>query len=577
MLFSELSCYLEKLEATSSRIEITEILAELFKKTSASEIDKVCYLVLGYLAPSYRNIVFSIAEKTMIRILSQAYGLEEMEVLAVYKELGDLGEVAFKLAGMQKNSHRRELSVNEVYERLKEVALEKGEESQERKVDKMAAFLKEMDPLSAKFVSRIPIGRLRLGFLDKTILDALSWFETGGKGKKVGLERAYAVLPDVGLLAKQVKIYGIDKTVADIKPVVGVPLLPMLAARLKSPSEMIEKMGEVAVEPKYDGLRIQIHFKRGGFDDGSEVKAFTRNLNEASWMFPELVDIGRFLKADEVVLDSEAVGVDEKRKTLANFQTTMTRRRKYDIENISKKVKIRFCIFDCMYMDGKSLVDKSYLERRAVLSKILVESPSFENVLYEVTKDPGKINALMLKNIKEGKEGIIVKRVDSGYVAGRTGWRWVKMKEEEGSKAKLADTIDAVVMGFYKGRGKRADFGLGGFLVGILDGEKIVTLTKIGTGLTDEQFRQLKGRLSGLGVVEKPRAYARVDKSLIPDVWVLPEVVVEIAADEITQSPIHSSGYALRFPRLVRFREDKSLGDITTLSEVKKLFRLQKS
>lgn len=584
MKIATFSQYLQNLENTSSRIEITKILSELFSESNASEIDKVTYLLLGSIAPRYKTVVFNIADRMMVRAIAKAFGLDADEVTREYKSKGDLGMVAQNYAEKVKNPKEiQDTEIVEIFEELLKIANDDGEGSQERKVDKMANILANVDILSTKYITRITLGKLRLGFSDKTILDALSWFETGGKSKKNLLEQAYNVLPDVGLLAKHVKENGIEKTVKNITPVVGVPVLPALAARLKSPTEMIEKMHEVAVEPKYDGLRIQIHYKKAGFDDGTQVKAFTRNLNETSWMFPELLNLGKYVKADEAIFDSEAVGVDEERKTMANFQTTMTRRRKHDIEQISQKIGIQFCIFDCLSVNGENLTDLPYLMRREKLAKILVDSVVTHNVEYVITKDPGEINSLMKKNLSAGLEGIIVKRVDSKYIAGRTGWRWVKMKEEETSKAKLSDTIDAVVMGYYRGRGKRTVFGLGGFLVGIADptsreasrGETVIkTLTKIGTGLTDDQFRELKKRLKNLETKDKPKEYGDVAKILIPDVWVTPSLVVEIAADEITKSPNHSSGYALRFPRLVKFRDDKMFSQATSLNELKGIMKV---
>ena len=575
MTFRNLAHYLDALEKTSSRIEITKILAELFRKADKNEIDKVVYLILGNLAPIYAGVVFNLAEKMLIRTLSKAYGIDNDKTLSLFKQMGDLGEVAFALA-QNKNimSKNQDISVDAVYKSLTEIAGDEGEKSVERKIEKMADLLTQLDPLSSRFVVRIPLGKLRLGFSDKTVLDALSWMETGGKSKKTSLEQAYNQLPDVGLLAKRVKEKGIEKAVAEIKPQIGVPVFPMLAQRLKSPREMIEKMKRVSVEPKFDGLRIQIHFKKTGFLDGSKVKVFTRNLNETSWMFPELENISKFIKANEAVLDTEGMGVDEELRSLANFQTTMTRRRKHDIEKIASKVSITFYVFDIMYKNGESLINLPYEERRKILDKSVTSGKLLKVVNFEVTESPDRINALMRLKLKDGLEGIIVKRADSKYVAGRTGWRWVKMKEKESSKAKLADTVDCIVMGYSAGKGKRVSFGLGQFLVGIRDGDNVKTVTKVGTGLTDEQFRELKKRLTGLEMPEKPRNFI-VSKILEPDFWVEPSLVVEIAADEVTHSPSHSSGFALRFPRLVRFREDKGLENATTVSEIKKLFKLQ--
>ena len=582
MQFSELAIYLDKLEKTSSRLAITEILADLFKKSDSSEIDKICYLVLGQLAPGYKGIVFNVAEKMMIRVLAKAYGVTDEKALEVFKEKGDIGDAAHSLSHVAQKKGKN-LSIIDVHNRLFEIAKDAGEESVERKVDGISTLLLDVDPTSAKYLARIPVGRLRLGFSDKTILDAMSWMETGGKSGKVKLEEAYNILPDVGILARDVKEHGIDKASKNVTPVLGVPILPMLCSRIKSPKEMIEKMSRVMVEPKYDGLRIQIHYTKSGFKlmpievergQDNKVKAFTRNLNENSWMFPELSEIGKYINAEEVILDSEAVGVDSVRKTMSNFQTTMSRRRKHDIEELAKKVSITFKVFDIMYKDGEGLAHLPYEERRKILSKTINSGELLEEVGYEITEDPEVINAWMEKELKGGLEGIIVKKSDSKYIAGRTGYRWVKMKEKEGQKAKLADTVDLVIMGFTAGKGKRVSFGMGQFLGGVRDGESIKSVTKIGTGLTDVQFKELKKRLSGIVTKEMPKGY-EVPKTLIPDFWVNPEVVVEIAADEITKSPNHASGYALRFPRLVKFRDDKNTDQATTIKEIEKLYKLQ--
>jgi len=569
MEFEVLSQYLLKLEKTSSRIEITKILAELFKRASLDEIDKTCYLLLGQLAPPYEGIVFDLAEKLMLQVLAKSYGKDLELIKKNYKKTGDLGEVA---AMLNKNDGEK-ITIKEVYERLLEIAKQEGEGSQERKIEKMADLLSRVNPLSAKFLTRIPIGKLRLGFSDKTILDALSWMEKGDKSKKAELEKAYQVIPDVGLLAKKVKELGIEKGCKNIEPIVGVPVLPMLAQRLKSPSEMIEKMGKVFVEPKFDGLRVLIHYQKKGKNE--KIKAFTRNLNDVVDMFPEVKNVGRYLNAKEAILDTEAVGMDPEMKRLADFQTTMQRRRKYEIEKKAKEIPLRFQVFDIIYKDGRSLMDVPYYKRREILEQT-VKSGSDLLVVDEavLTSDPMVINQEYKKRISQGLEGVIVKRYDTSYVPGRTGWRWIKMKEEEKAIGKLPDTIDCVVMGYYSGKGKRAEFGMGGFLVGVLDGEIIKTITKIGTGLTDEQFRQMHQRLKKLEVREKPKEYGKVDKNLTPDFWVIPALVVEIAADEITKSPIHSSGFALRFPRLVRFRDDKAVEDATQVKEIRKIYNL---
>ena len=565
MKFSEFATYLEKLEDTSSRTAITDILASLFKDTNPEEIDKITYLLLGELAPDYENINFNIADRTMIRIIARACDQPLEKVNALFKEKGDLGTIAQELSKGEDHG----LIVSEVYDSLMQIAKVRGEDSQERKINETADLLSKLDPSSARYAVRILLGKLRLGFSEKTVLDALSWMEKGDKSAEAKLNAAYQVLPDVGLLAKEVKEIGIEAAVKNVSPQTGVPVLSMLAQRLKSPAEMIQKMGKVSVEPKYDGLRIQIHFERGKF-----VKAFTRNLKEISWMFPELNGVGNSVKGEQVILDSEAVGVDQEREAMVNFQSTMTRRRKHDIKGIAAKVSIKFHIFDILKKDDQNIMPLHYDERRKILRVTIIDGELFQMTESTETKDPNEISRLYTEYRQRGMEGIMIKRVNSAYVPGRTGWRWIKMKEAEGAIGKLADTVDCVVMGYSAGKGKRASFGVGQILVGIRDNDSYKTVTKVGTGLTDEQFKELNKRLLKLVVPEKPKEY-KVNPSLKPDYWVTPSLVVEIAADDITQSPTHTAGLALRFPRLVRFRDDKSREEITSLNELKELYRLQ--
>lgn len=578
MTFSELAKYLERLEATPSRLEITRILAELFKKAEAEEIEKTAYLVLGTLAPNYKGIVFNMADKLVIQAVAKAYGRDTQDVIREYKKTGDLGTVAEKIAISSKQKTINSQTVVEIYEKLILIAEDEGEGSVERKIEKMANLLSRADSLSARYLTRIPVGKLRLGFSDKTIIDALSWMETGDKSKSKNIGEAYNILPDVGLLAKNIKKMGIDKACKNVSPVVGIPVLPMLGQRLKSPKEMIEKMRKVAVEPKFDGLRILIHYKKAKSKKQkaiSYIKAFTRNSNDVTEMFPELLDIGKYLNCDEVILDSEAVGMDSQMKKLLDFQTTMKRRRVHQIDLTSKAIPLGFQVFDVLYCDGKNMMDEPYYKRREVLDKIVVKGNKLLVVdQMVVTDDPVVINGEYKKKIKEGLEGIFIKKYDSKYVSGRTGWRWVKMKQGEEAVGKLSDTVDCVVMGFTVGKGKRASFGLGQFLVGITDGEKVKTLTKIGTGLTDEEFRSYRKMLEKEIVKEKPVEY-EAHKNYTPDFWVAPKFIVELAGDDLTISPIHTSGYALRFPRLVKFRDDKGVKESTTIGEIKTLYELQ--
>jgi DNA ligase-1 len=571
MQFRELATYLDRLEKTPSRLEITKILTELFKASSASEIDKVVYLSLGILAPNYEGVLLNLAEKMMIRTLAKAYQKNTDEVLGLFKKIGDIGNVAQELSPF--TIHRSHLTVTDVYENLLEIAKDGGAGSAERKIEKMANLLEGVGPLDARFIARIPVGRLRLGFSEKTVIDALRG--TQGKLSSEEIEAAYNIRPDIGYIAKLVK----EGNLKAAKPEIGVPVVPMLAQRLNSTSEMIAKMGEVSVEPKFDGLRIFIHYRK----KDNFIKIFTRNMNAVDVnTFPELLEVGKFIKADEVILDSEAVGLDPERERFLDFQKTIQRRRKHDIEKTAGEVPLQFQVFDMVLFDGQSLINTPYVQRRKMLEKVIVNGSLLRIDENTITKDPEVIKKYHEKYLKMGLEGVVVKRANGGYVSGRTGWNWVKMKEEEGMKGRMSDTIDAVVMGYFSGKGKRTQFGLGKILVGIRDtesdkdGGKIRTLTKVGTGLTEEMLVTIRKRLDKLVAHEKPKEY-EAQKDLIPDVWVIPSLVIELSADSISVSTKHSLGLSLRFPRFLKIREDKNADQATTLEEVKEILKLQKT
>jgi len=565
MKFIKFCRYLERLEAISSRLEMTDLLAELLDKLSIDEVDKGVYLMLGNLAPKFRKKEFNLAEKQVMKAIAKITGKDEKGILKAYKRTGDLGEVACRFVVWADNS---KLTIVQIYERLKNIAEEGGEGSQDRKISDLAKLFGEIGAIEAKYIVRIILSKLRLGFSDKTILDAISVIERGDKTMRKDLDAAYQYYPDVGRLIKIVKRDGIKKLFSKIKIELGVPVLPALCQRLNSAFEIIEKMDEVGVEKKFDGTRVQIHFKKGR---NGLLKTFTRNLDENSHMFVELFDIGEYLKAESVILDAEAVGVDEKTEKLLPFQLTVTRKRKHGIGEAANRVPLKFFVFDILYKNGKSLIDKSYGVRREILKNLIRENRVLAVDGVTRTKKTIVVHKLHEEFLQEGLEGAVVKKWGGQYLPGRQGWNWVKIKESEGKSGKLSDTLDLIVMGFYKGRGRRAKLGLGAFLAGIIDGDRILTIAKIGTGLADEQLISMQKKFDRLLVNEKPKEFGDVDKSLVPDGWVVPSMVVEVAADEITTSPVHSSGMALRFPRLIRIRADKDWSQATNTEEIKEM------
>lgn len=579
MLFAKLSEYFQKIEQTSLRNEKMVLLASVLKEAEQNEVRELIYLALGGLRPEFDRLEFNLAEKGIVRALNVPW--------EVYQKIGDLGEVAEKFSNLKFSNSQ--ITIGQVYGELEKIARECGSGSQERKVAGLSKLLGNVGKVEAKYIVRIVAGKLRLGFSDKTVIDALSYMETGSKEYSELLEQAYQRRPDVGVLGAMCKRLGVVKATGKIDVVIGTPIVPALAQRLKTADEMVDKMGRVYVEPKYDGTRVQIHFSRsekigiknreGGISQGEMfeeekpkywVRTFTRNLDESSQMFPELSRIGAQIVADEVILDCEAVGYDPKTLKLVPFQLTITRKRKHGVEAAQSTVPLRFFVFDIMYLNGKSLINLPLTERKNILSETIRGNEVMVVDPYIETDNPNTLREYHKKQLSEGLEGVLVKQAGGVYSPGRTGFNWVKFKETEDSAAKLADTIDAVIMGYYRGKGKRNKFELGAFLIGIAREEKIVTIAKVGTGISDAQFEQLGERLHELETEYPDERYV-VPKILEPDVWVEPRMIVEVAADELTVSPTHTAGYALRFPRLVRIREDKGVEQITTRAELESM------
>ncbi len=581
MLFATLASYFDRLEKTSGRLEMTAILADLLKKSGDDEIRQVCYLSLGRLGPLYESLDFNLASKLMIRILARAYGVSEEKVKKEFGNLGDLGNVAEKLAiSHMPKAKSSSLTVNDVFDRLYEIASVSGAGSVEQKVIWMVELLELSDPLSSKYIARIPLGNMRLGFSDKTLIEALSWMERGNKSLKKEIEAVYHVFPDIGEIADRFKGHkgrkGI-KAIEGMKMKIGAPVLPALCQRVETPGEMLEKLGgKVVAEPKFDGERIQLHLNR---KPDFLIKMFTRNLEEVSAMFPELVAAADGqIKANRAVLDGEAVGVDPKSGKFIPFQQTIQRKRKYGVKEKALEIPIKYFVFDILHKDGRDLLTLPFSERRKILEKTIeskdskVSKDSEDKITLTPQKiftDPTGLKKFLDEEVEKGAEGLVVKDLSAPYEAGARGFSWIKYKAEK-------DTVDAVVLGYYFGRGKRADFGIGAFLIGVYDSseDRFKTLSKVGTGLTDEQWVDFKVQSSKFKVQNCPKN-ADVPKELIPDVWVRPEIVVVVKYDEISKSPLHTAGYALRFPRLISYREDKTAQQATTVKEIKKMFGSQ--
>ncbi len=571
MFFSELAEYFRRLESTTKRNEMTEILADLFKKADKEEIDKIIYLLNGRVAPKYEKIEFGMSDKLVLRAMALAFIVPISELERVYKEIGDLGEIVIRYH----KGGEKDLAVTEVFNVLYEIAHISGEGSVDAKINRLAFLINSLTPDGAKYLVRIVLGKLRLGIGEPTIMDALSYAKAKDKTLRPFIERAFNITSDLGYVAK-VFWEGGTEALKKIKVQVGRPIRMALAERVSKPEEIIKKMGKCSVEPKFDGFRCQIHKK------GNIVKIFSRNLEDNTHMFPDLVEgILNQIPKEEIIVEGEAISYNPETGEFYPFQVTVQRKRKYNISEMAELFPLQLFTFDILYVDGEDITSLPYLRRRKKLEENIKEGDKIFITKNIITSDPKEIQIFFEECISEGLEGIVAKRLDAPYQAGVRNFNWIKLKRSYQSH--LTDTVDCVILGYFKGRGHRAKFGIGALLVGVYDQERDLfkTIAKIGTGPTEEEWVKFREVLDEIKVDHKP---SNVDSLIEPDVWVEPKYVVEIQADEITRSPVHTCGreadglgYALRFPRVIGFiREDKGAYDAATVSEILEMFRNQR-
>jgi DNA ligase-1 len=572
MLFRHLAEVFERLEATSKRLEMFEILAELLRITDPEEIAPIIYMSQGRLLPAFHGLEMGMSDKLLMRALVDATHRPSEEVLRHYKQTGDLGTTAEALL---EGRSGEELKVLQVYEELHRIARTGGGGSVEKKLCNLSELLSAASPREAKYIARFVVGRLRLGVGDATVLEALALAKLGDRKLKSELERAYNLCSDLGRVARAASEGG-RAAVAAFHAEVGYPIRMALCERVAQPEDIITKIGRCAVEPKLDGFRCQIH------KNESQVEIFSRNQERTTLMFPDIADaVRRQFAAKTAIFEGEALAFDEGTGELLSFQTTIQRKRKHGIEDHAKEFPLKLFAFDLLYVDGEDWTPKSYLERRKELIGRLAKGPIIEPAEAEEVEDPNRLRVIFETAIGRGLEGIVAKRPDSPYTAGSRNFNWIKLKRSY--KGELSDTVDLCVVGYFRGGGKRARFGIGTVLAAVFDptSDTFKTVSKVGTGFSDEEWVQLREKLDGITLEHKP---ARVDSKMIPDVWVQPTYIITVAADEITRSPLHTCGadalgigYALRFPRVQGFlREDKRAEDANTVSDIIELFELQK-
>ncbi len=569
--------FYERLEATTKRLEMTDILAELLSKTPPESIDKVVYMTLGEIYPAYRGLELGVAEKLALRVVKQVAGVSEKEVEEAYSRHGDVGNAAMVLLRRkpQMTLFTQELTVQDVYAALEKIARVTGSGAMEMKMTILAGLLAQASPVEAKHILRIVTGTMRLGVADMTILDALA---KAFGGEREIYERAYNLSSDIGLVALTAAKEG-PEGVKRFSVRTGIPVRCMLAERLASAEEILEKIGGRGfAEYKYDGERMQIH------KSGDVVEIFSRRQENITSQYPDVVDMVRKgVLAREAILECEAVPVDPETGETLPFQELMHRKRKKEIEKAAEEYPVNLYFFDLLYVDGEDLTTKPLPIRRKKLEGIIVESERMRLSTGKMVETPEEIEKFFAEAVEAGCEGLMIKSVDedSVYRAGARGWQWIKLKRDY--RSEMIDTVDLVVVGAFHGRGRRKGR-YGALLMAVYNPEKDVfqTVCKVGSGFKDVDLEMLTERVNRLRLDAK---HPRVEALMEPDVWVQPSLVLEIIGAEVTLSPVHTcawdvvkQGYGLgiRFPRFTgRVRDDKKPEDATTDNEIVEMYRSQ--
>ncbi len=574
MEFSRLVHTFHRLEETTKRLSMFDLLAALFREADVAEIDKMIYLTQGELLPPFHGINIGMSEKYLLRAIAKANGINLGEVSDQYRLVGDVGTLAEKYA----SGEGRKMSVSEIYLAIDQIAAIAGKGSVDRKIDAVCELLASVSAIESRYLIRFLSGRLRLGAGDATLLSALA-LAKGDRSHRPLLDRAYNITSDLGYVAKTFFQSG-EAGVENISVRLGYPIRPALCERAESTEEMIDRMGRCVIEVKYDGFRCQVH------KDRNSVAIFSRNQERTTPMFPEIAEeIMRRLPDEEAILEGEALAYNEQTGDLSPFQVTIQRKRKHGIEAMSRQYPLKFYVFDLLYFNGSDYTKHRYHDRRGKLAEILQKRPVQNPVMIiseaTETDDPKVVQNFFDAAIERGLEGIIAKRLDSPYAAGSRNFNWIKLKRSY--KGALADSVDLCIIGYYAGKGHRAQFGIGTILCAAYDpaSDSFKGITKIGTGFSEEELGQMKGILDEAA---SPTPPSNVDSAVTPDVWIYPKYVVTVMADEITRSPNHTAGrdaegvgYALRFPRVVGFiRADKRAEDATTVPEIIQMFERQK-
>lgn len=579
MLYSELAETFDRLESTTKRLEMTDILADFFGRTDPGELRSIVYLSQGKLHPDFVPGVLGMADRLVLKAIAVTSGSSVERADELMVETGDPGIVAERLLSRKKQMtlFSEDLTVDRVVKGLTAIQNADGKDSQEKKTKLLANMLHDSGPLEARYLCRTVTGRMRVGAADMTILDALAVC-FAAKEDRPEIERAFNITCDIGLVAETIATGGMD-AVRAMHVAVGSPIKVMLAERLPSVAQIVERMGgRCAIEYKYDGIRVQAHIGR------DSVRLFSRRLEDLTANFPDIADaLRRECRYGEAIIEGECVAVDAETGNMLPFQTVTHRRRKNGMDDAVREVPVRIFMFDCLYRDGEDMTPRPYLERREALKEGFPLGGQIRMTTMSIVESEEEGEDFFSSAVAARCEGIMAKSIagDSVYRAGSRGFLWIKYKKDY--QQALTDSFDLVVVGAFYGRGKRAGR-YGALLMAAYDQDedRFKTVCKLGTGFDDAFLDAMPGMLDRYLSETRPRS---VDAEMVPDVWFEPAVVLEVVAAEITLSPVHTAawgvvredaGLGIRFPRFTgRVRDDKAAEQCTTVSEIVEMYRMQ--
>jgi len=562
--YSNLVDIYERLEKVTSKLEKTHILAKFFKETPSDELEKVVLLVQGKVFPKFTGYELGIAAQMMIKAISKFTGFSTDKVNDWFREKGDLGLVAEECVAKKKQVvlFSEKLTIDKVFDNLQKLAFLTGAGSQDKKLNIIGDLLASAEPKEARYIVRTVLGELRVGVAEgiirDSIVEAFLLREDMSKAEKRDLtdlvNYAWSILSDYGEVARIAKEKGVEG-LKKVRLQPGRPYQVMLGLAAKSIDDVVKEFGKIAAEWKYDGMRTIIEKK------GDSIWLFSRRLENITNQFPDIVEFAKeALPVDECIVEGETLGIDTKTGYPLPFQALSQRiQRKYNIEKMVKEIPIQVNVFDIVYLNGEMLLDKPFIERRKILEQTIKVIPGkFQLSKQIVTDDLKKLEEFYQEALRARQEGLMLKVLDAPYTFGRHVGTMYKIKP-------IMETLDLVIVGAEWGTGSRANW-LSSYVIACRDPNtgKYLPVGMMGTGLSEEQFKKMTEALKPLIISQKGKY-----------VEVRPEVVVEVGYQEIQKSPNYESGMALRFPRLIRVRDDKSADECDTIERVKALYKSQ--